>query len=450
MSHTTLAASSTSHSTPLPQLHGWTLGIARAMWGAVAVLSLVVAIASIGATYHLWSTAATPLSPSGWTARDLSSALAAFGLSASFLSVYILLHQVVLVTVYFAVAVLLLWRKSGEWMALCTSLFLLVFPANWVAVTDALPGAWYLLDQGLAFLAYSSFLFFFFLFPDGKFVPSWPKRIGISVPAGVLLVQQVLPRVSWAAKWLGLPLLLIALTCAGSAQIYRYRNASSPVQRQQIKWLAVGFMAAVLVLTSYELLAVFFPWLRRPSAAGLTYEFLEYTLGIAMLLLIPLAIAIAILRHRLWDIDRLTNRALVYGTLTGLLAALYLGIVVCLQTLTGTVNSDASRSPVIIVITTLLIAALFNPLRRGIQATIDQRFYRRKYDSARTLAAFSQTLRSEVDLEQLSAQLLAVVQETMQPESVSLWLRPPEWHLERPTHHLEPSGSSIASGQFER
>jgi hypothetical protein len=138
---------------------------------------------------------------------------------------------------------------------------------------------------------------------------------------------------------------------------------------------------------------------------------------------IPISMGIAILRYRLYDIDIIINRTLVYGTLTATLALVYFGVVTATQALFRTLSGEEQLPQLVVVASTLAIAALFNPLRRRIQVFIDRRFYRRKYDARKTLEAFSAKLRDETDLDLLSEDLEGVVQETMQPAHVSLWLR---------------------------
>jgi hypothetical protein len=220
-------------------------------------------------------------------------------------------------------------------------------------------------------------------------------------------------------QWL---LFVVGVGPAIGAQIYRYRCVSSPLQRQQTKVVVFGMTVAVGSFLGLTLLGEVFllPLIAHNALAQLAL----WTATYAVLLLIPLAIGVAILRYRLWDVDVLINRALVYSTLTATLGALYLGSVVGLIALLRTVSGQ--HSTVAIVIATLAVAALFQPLRRRIQSGIDRRFYRRKYDAAQAVAAFSARLRDEVDLNAVTADLLAVVDDTVQPAHVALWLREPE------------------------
>jgi hypothetical protein len=205
-----------------------------------------------------------------------------------------------------------------------------------------------------------------------------------------------------------IPLLVVA---SGTAVIARFRRSRGDV-RQQLKWFAyaVGVMIVVFVV-----------WFSLELAGLVPLSALAFTIPLIGL---PVAVGIAILRYRLYDIDLVINRTLVYGALTVTLAGVYIGSVVLLQgafrALTG------QESQLAVVASTLAIAALFSPLRRRIQAFIDRRFYRRKYDAARILEAFGAKLRDEVDLDQLTDELAGVVRETLQPAYVSLWLRLPE------------------------
>jgi hypothetical protein len=207
-------------------------------------------------------------------------------------------------------------------------------------------------------------------------------------------------------------LLALALACA-VALFVRYRRADE-TEREQIKWL---LYACAVFLVVYVV--------GFASGLGGTASLGGYIWGVFFGLSItnlPAAIGIAILRYRLYDIDVVINRTLVYGSLTATLIALYFGGIFLLQRIF--VLLSGQQSTLAVVASTLLIAAMFNPLRRRIQSFIDRRFYRRKYDARKTLEAFSAKLRDEMNLEALNNELVAVVRETMQPAHVSLWMRP--------------------------
>jgi hypothetical protein len=222
-------------------------------------------------------------------------------------------------------------------------------------------------------------------------------------------------------------------------QTYRYRYVSSPQQRQQTKWLVYGAtMAAAGNLGTRVLYQfVLFPLFPRSEGSTLLAALFVILITFCMLI-IPPTLGIAIFRSRLWDIDVIINRTLVYSALTVSLALVYIGLVIGLGLLTRLFTGQLAQYPVFIVASTLAIAALFQPWRRRLQAMIDRRFYRRKYDAARTLAAFGATIRQQVDLDDMSGQLITVVQEIMQPAHASLWLRPPDPVRHRGTQFLPP------------
>jgi hypothetical protein len=212
---------------------------------------------------------------------------------------------------------------------------------------------------------------------------------------------------------------VLALGLVAAASVVVGRRGARGIERQQIKWLlyasAIFFVGNVLKNTVFSPLG--------GVSWGLLVGYLLVAVGG---LGGPIAIGIAILRYRLYEIDTLINRTLVYGSLTVTLVALYFGVIVMLQRVFVIVTGE--QSTLAVVASTLLIAALFNTLRRRIQSFIDRRFYRRKYDARKTLEAFSAKLRDETDFEMLNAEQVGVVRETMQPAHVSLWL-----HSDTPT-----------------
>jgi hypothetical protein len=231
-------------------------------------------------------------------------------------------------------------------------------------------------------------------------------------PAGIAAAAGVLGLVATVGNRLLVPLVL----CSFASLVIRFRRACGD-ERQALKWFA--YAAAVALFAFFVLPPTFERLLGDgPLSNALDSVFVTLTAQVGM----PLAITIAILRHRLYDIDLLVNRTLVYGTLTAALAATYFGGVALLQGLFRAATGQGSNAAV--VASTLAVAALFQPLRRRFQDAIDRRFYRRRYDAQRTLAAFGARLRDETDLERLGADLLTTVEETVQPAHVSLWLRP--------------------------
>jgi hypothetical protein len=281
----------------------------------------------------------------------------------------------------------------------------------------------------------------FLLFPDGR-LPSRRWRPLAWLPGTVITLVSIyvglapgalqnlggirnpfgLEGYPWveAAGYFVLPLLPLCMVASVLSPVMRYRRSRGE-ERQQIKWIAFAASFVGLLYLIAMVCAFIFPsgaWFQAGSPLWL--DLLGYAALISFTL-VPIAVGFAVFRYRLYEIDIIINRALVYGSLTAMLALVYLCTVVVLQYLFRTLTGQESQLAV--VASTLAIAALFNPLRRRIQALVDRRFYRNKYDARRTLEEFSVKLRDETDLGALSNNILTVVRDTMQPEHASLWLR---------------------------
>ncbi len=408
------------------RLQGRWIVLARGLWITLVILTLAIFFASLPVYLALLQTpCAGPACGYQQLTPEQAGALKGIGLFPDVYTAYAVTLTLALMMVCLVVSTVIIWRRSDDRMALIVALFLVTLaPSAVMFNVSASPSPWQVPNEFLSFLFQALFLLVFSLFPTGQFVPRWVRWI-IIVFLTLLIPFTFFPALN---GFLGFLEFLGGLAIVVVVQLYRYRRLSSPLERQQTKWVVFGF--AVLI-TVYVLGIV--PYLIFPVAASPGSLYLPAYAAVQdfLLPLIPLSFGFAMLRYRLWEIDVLINRTLVYGALTVILAGVYVGLVIGLSALLrGIISHD---SGVTIVLSTLAIAALFQPLRRRIQRIIDRRFYRSKYDAAKTVAAFSTALRQEVDLDQLREQLVAVVQETMQPSHVSLWLRPPEPSRKRQT-----------------
>jgi hypothetical protein len=354
--------------------------------------------------------------------------LAVLGLSPGRYAFYQVALDTIFVVVFATIGSLIFLRKPGDPVALLVALMLVTWgPGNDIMVLT--PGAllppeplvwWHWPFVLIEYVAFMSWMLFFYLFPSGRFVPRGSRwlAVGWIVFAGLwnFFGATPLAPLNWPK-----PLFAVAIAVLWGSfpvcQVYRYRRASDAVQRQQTKWVVFGVAVAVVgfLLT---LVAVGPPPVDLPQeqvGRGLVSMLLMDLFVLA----IPISIGVAVLKYRLFDIDRLINRTLVYGLLTAILGLGYIGAVLVLSQVLG-----QDRSNLAVAGATLAVAALFQPARRRIQQAVDRRFNRRKYNTAQTIQAFSTRLRDQVDLDTLAPELLAVVDQTMEPTQVSLWLRP--------------------------
>jgi len=351
--------------------------------------------------------------------------LRASGLSLNFYATYYTGTAAVFGATWTSLALILLLRNSSDRIALIAALSFVGFGCSLFGTLDA-PTAlgynWAPLAQVVNNLGFLSLFVLLYVSPDGRFIPRWTRWVTV---AGVVETfgsafspRSPLNADHWPGPLVALPFAVILLS-AIFAQIYRYRRVSDPVQRQQTKLIVLGLTVSLGTFFLWTVIAATVPSI---GADGSPSFIAGRTVVTTTLLLIPISFGVAILRYRLWDVGLLVNRTLVYGSLTASLVAVYIGGVVLLQALLRALSGQSSGLAV--AISTLTIAALFQPFRRHIQTFIDRRFYRRKYDATQTLAAFSTRLRDDLDLDQLSRDLVHVVEETVQPAHASIWIKP--------------------------
>jgi hypothetical protein len=408
---------------------GRPLLLLRWMWVVLAAIVLALNAAGIPHLYTKYESVCTSaacahshqivrLTPEGVRAlRD-------FGLSPEFYGAYVgVVAPVVAGLVFAIVAGVIFWHRSEDRIALLGAFALLMFGGAAFnsdvseAATSAYPALWLPIHL-LEYAGQVSYSVFFLTFPDGRFVPRWTRWLAL------VWAMLWVPNVFFPHTPLNLlngPLFFGFIGSLVLAQVYRYLRVSTPVHRQQTKWVVFAMAVAGAGFLGTMTVGNYVPAIEQSGPLG---QMIVTTLTEGFVLLIPLSIGVAIVRSGLYEIDVIINRTLVYGSLTAVLVALYFGGVATTQATLEALTGREELPQLAIVASTLVIAALFDPLRRRVQNLIDRSFYRRKYDAAKTLETFSAKLRDETDLDRLNSELLSVIRDTMQPEHVSLWLRP--------------------------
>jgi hypothetical protein len=397
------------------------LHLARGVWIAFVLAELVITIISLFVS-RAYGLTICPFPASCAITPATAQALHQLGMAPSTYMTYNLVLALLQSLVFLSVGGLIFWRKSSEPLGLVTSFVFVVLGLSPIINDSTYPPA-VVFDYMYALCVLPALGFFLLTFPDGRFVPRWSWLLAVLWFVQVILFE--MPG-SFNILFWPLPLFIaeLLLTYGGtlSVLIYRYARVFSYSQRQQAKWLVFGLAGCAVLIVLFSLIGSLVPGLAAPDSP---YQLVIGILLPITILILPISVGVAILRFRLWEIDLIIRRTIVYSTLTVILVLIYVGLVFIFGALLRNVLGQ-QENPLVIVASTLVVAALFQPLRHGIQRVIDRHFYRRKYNAAKTVEAFSATLRNEVDLNQLREHLITVVQDTMQPLHVSLWLREPD------------------------
>ena len=401
------------------RLRGRWLVLARVVWVGIAVLSLGLVIASIPSYFaflHVLCTGApATCRNNGQITPDYLRALQALGLSLDSYATYLVALVIVFAVVYASIAAVIFWRKSDDRMAFFASLTLVTFPAAFSTSELALlPSAWSLPGHFVIFLGNISLFLFFYLFPTGRFVPRWTRWLWV----GVI--------VFWAVDGLFNSLrfstlagvVFLGLVCSiPVAQIYRYRRVSSAGQRQQTKWVVFGLSIGLGGFLVINIFAAFFPSLVQGPLVDLILSTALYL----FLLLIPLSIGVAILRSRLFDIDLIINRTLVYGILTVSVIGLYVLVVGYLGALFGT-----SGNLLISLVATGLVAVLFQPLRAFLQRGVNRLLYGQRDEPYTVVTRLSQRLEVTLAPDAVLSTIVETVAQALKLPYVAILLKQEE------------------------
>lgn len=394
-------------------------------WVLIVLAHLIVFLVDLVFDYIL---ILTPCSGAACNFLALSAAevavLDSWGLTTQAYALVMLAVPVIVLLVYWVLGSLILWRQGPSRLGLAVSLALIVFPVftfagdhDWSTSSPNLA----LLGAVVGMLGAFISLAFLYLIPNGRFSPRWAyiPLLGTLLLIGMVSIPPNSPlALPTQVESLANIALVSLVLLGGGLHIYRYLRDSNSVERQQTKWILVGILCYVLAVITWVL--IFGRAVEIPAGTPrLVANFVGWYSDLLTILALPAALTIAILRYRLWDIDLLIRRTLQYVLLSGVLALIYVGLTILFQRLFFT----NQQSDISIVLSTLAIAALFFPLRNRMQEFIDKRFYRKKYDEQQVLAEFAATCRNETDIEKLVTRLDEVIDDTLQPEKVSVWVK---------------------------
>lgn len=399
-----------------PYVRGWSLVLARAVAFSIIGVTVGLGIVALVNWRRLANPCEAALTSCLMTPEQVAP-LARLGLTPTNVALGVVVLCCAAIALTNGVAALLLWRRSDDAMALLVAVTLVLLPAFFTPMYQALTGMWHAAGGVINVIGGISIILMVELFPSGRFEPRW-SWLPMLVAVGLIFTFGSAMPIAFA-----LVLVLTMFLSVIASQIYRFRRVSTPQQRQQTKWAVMGIILAIIVNQIFWQPVGWIPALQRKDSL---YTLLLYPDFVLLISILAICFGVAIVRYRLYDIDLIIRRTLIYGLLTAILAGIYVAVVFATQVVSQRLTSaQTAPPPWLIVITTLLIAALFNPLRQRLQVVIDQRFYRSKYDAARTLTALGMKLREETDLEDVRNDVIEVVQQTMQPAHITLWLRTP-------------------------
>jgi hypothetical protein len=351
---------------------------------------------------------------------EMDIVLGQIGLSYQFWLQWSRFFPIIHVIFFSLVGIFLFLRKNDDWFGLYLAVTFVLYGTlhgSATSVVSMLHPNLEPLMTPMGVFAWVALFISIFLFPNGRFVPGWTRLVVLGIFI-LFSIDLVFYGGDTPPVYILVPLFTMILI-GPAAQVYRYLKVSNPIERQQTKLVILSIIMVFMILL-IDAIPYMLGLDLNPAAHLSLFFLLLDSLGTYVVGLIPLSIALAIFRYGLWDIDLVIRRTLLYTGMTATLGVVYFGSVVVFQQALGSLTGNSTLA---IVLSTLLIAALFEPVRRRMQNFVDRCFYRQKYDAALALEAFSDAARREVALDQLTARMVGVVEKTVQPEQVSVWLR---------------------------